>query len=138
MNEITLHGNCTAEPVLHRKDDYVFITFDIAVNRSYPDPRRGGWVELPAIYFKVIARHALAENIADSVHRGTTVTVTGHIADDSFTPAGSDQRVRRQRFEATDVAVSLRFATARVAKRTATPRAEQPTGEAHEQEQPAA
>ena len=132
MNEITLHGNCTAEPVLHRGDDYVFITFDIAVNRSYPDPR-GGWRELPAIYFKVIARNALAENIAESLHRGTTVTVTGYLADDSFTPAGSDQRVRRQRFEAGDVAVSLRFATARVTKRTPARRVEQPDGELREE-----
>lgn len=124
MNEITVHGNVTAEPVLRRgQTGNVFLTFDVAVNRSYYARERGVRVELPAIYFRVIAFNNLAENAAASLRKGTTVTVTGYLADDSFTPDGSDQRVRRQRLEAGDIAVSLRFATAEVAKRAPSPRA---------------
>lgn len=128
MNEITVHGNLTAEPVLRRgQTGNAFLTFDVAVNRSYFARDRGARVDLPAIYFHVIAFNALAENAATSLRRGTTVTVTGYLADDSYVPDGSAQRVRRQRLEAGDIAVSLRFATAQVTKRTSSPRSAEPT-----------
>ena len=130
MNEITIHGNLTAEPVLHRgQHDSVFTTFTVAVNRSYVDPGRGTRVDLPAVFFKVIARRNLAENAAASLRRGTTVTVTGYLADDSYTPEGSDQRIRQQRLEAGDIAASLRFATAQVTKRAPARRADEPAEE---------
>lgn len=123
MNEITVHGNVTAEPVLRRgQTGNVFLTFDVAVNRSYYARERGARVDLPAIYFRVIAFNNLAENAAASLRKGTTVTVTGYLADDSYTPDGSDQRIRRQRLEACDIAASLRFATAQITKRAPTPR----------------
>lgn len=123
MNEITIHGNVTAEPVLRRgQTGNVFLTFDVAVNRSYYARDRGIRVDLPAIYFRVIAFNNLAENSAASLRKGTTVTVTGYLADDSYVPDGSDQRIRRHRLEAGDIAVSLRFATAEVTKRAPTPR----------------
>ena len=123
MNEITVHGNVTAEPVLRRgQTGNVFLTFDVAVNRSYYARERGVRVDLPAIDFRVIAFNNLAENAAASLRKGATVTVTGYLADDSYVPNGSDQRIRRQRLEAGDIAVSLRFATAEVSKRVPTPR----------------
>ena len=123
MNEITIHGNVTAEPVLRQgQTGNVFLTFDLAVNRSYYARERGVRVDLPAIYFRVIAFNNLAENAAASLRKGTTVTVTGYLADDSYVPNGSDQRIRRQRLEAGDIAVSLRFAAAEVTKRTPTRR----------------
>lgn len=123
MNEITIHGNLTAEPVLrHGQSGKYFVTFTVAVNRSYYAQERGARVEMPAVFHDVIAYNQLAENAAESLHKGTTVTVTGLLADNSFTPGGSGQVVRRQRLEAYDVAASLRFATARVAKRSPSPR----------------
>jgi single-strand DNA-binding protein len=123
MNEITVHGNLTADPVLrHGTTGNPFLTFDIAVNRSYYARDRGTCVDLPAIYHHVIAFNNLAENAAASLAKGATVTVTGYLADDSFTPDGADQRVRRVRLEAGDIAVSLRFATAEVTKRISAPR----------------
>jgi single-strand DNA-binding protein len=123
MNEITVHGNLTAEPVLRKgQSGNVFLTFDIAVNRSYYDRGRGTRIDLPAVYHRVIAFNGLAENAAASLRKGATVTITGYLADNSFTPEGSEQRIRRVRLEAGDIAVSLRFATAEVTKRAPTPR----------------
>jgi single-strand DNA-binding protein len=122
MNEITVHGNVTATPVLRRgQTGNVFLTFSVAVNRSYYARERGTRVEQPPVYHDVIAFNVLAENAAASLRKGTTVTVTGYLADNSFTPEGSDQRIRRTRLEAGDIAVSLRFATAEVTKRTSEP-----------------
>src|SRR5215204_3667349 len=122
MNEITIHGNLTAEPVRRvGQSGKPFLTFDVAVNRSYYASDRGARVDLPAVYFHVIAFKGLAENAAATLRKGMTVTVTGYLVDASYTPEGSEQRVRRQRLEAADIAVSLRFATAQVTKRTTTP-----------------
>jgi single-strand DNA-binding protein len=118
MNEITVHGNLTADPVLRQGlSGNMFLTFDVAVNRSYYDRGRGTRIDLPAVYHRVIAFNGLAENAAQSLRKGATVTITGYLADDSYTPEGSEQRVRRTRLEAGDIAVSLRFATAEVTKR---------------------
>ena len=121
MNEITIHGNLTATPVLHRgsnSDGNAFATFTVAINRRYYSSTKGGWVDLPTVFHQVIARYELAENLAVSLAKGTAVTVTGYFADNSFSPDGADQQVRRIRLEASDVAVSLRFATTVVTKRT--------------------
>lgn len=121
MNEITIHGNLTATPVLHRGsngDGSAFATFTVAVNRRYYSTPKGGWIDLPTVFHQVIARYELAENLAVSLAKGTAVAVTGYFADNSFTSEGSDQMVRRHRLEANDVAVSLRFATTVVTKRT--------------------
>lgn len=120
MNETTVHGNITAQPVLRRgQSGAVFLTFTVAVNRSYYDRTRGTRIDQPAVFHDVIAFNVLAENAAHSLAKGSTVTVSGYLADNSFTPDGADQRVRRVRLEAGDIAVSLRFATAQVTKRTA-------------------
>ena len=128
MNEITIHGNVTADPTLRLgQSGNAFLTFTVAVNRSYYDRGRGTRIELPAVFHDVIAFNNLAENAAHSLAKGLAVTVTGYLADNSFTPEGSEQRIRRTRLEAGDIAVSLRFATAEVTKRT-TERADQPAG----------
>lgn len=127
MNEITIHGNLTAEPVLrHGQTGRAFVAFTVAVNRTYYSQDAGRRVEMPAIYHRVVAFNALAENAAATLRQGTCVTVTGYFSDDSYTPEGATDRVRRQRLEAYDIAVSLRFATATVAKRTPTPRSTAP------------
>ena len=63
------------------------------------------------------------------------MTVTGKLLDDSYTPAGSDYPLRRDKLEASDVAVSLRFATVLVDKTGKSPRDE---GLDHNREQLAA
>ena len=72
----------------------------------------------PRIFHEVVAFRGLAENAAASLAKGMAVTVTGQFADNSYVPDGSDRVVRRIRPEATDLAVSLRWATAEVTKRT--------------------
>ena len=121
MNEITIHGNLTAAPVLREgQSSKPFLTFTVAVNRSYYAAERGTRVDLPAVFHSVIAFNNLAENAARTLGKGMTVTVTGYLADNSYTDPATGQTIRRTRLEAGDIAVSLRFATAEVTKRTAT------------------
>jgi single-strand DNA-binding protein len=121
MNEVTISGNVTADPVLRYgrdSDTTEFLAFTVAVNRSYWDRTRNTRVEAPAVFHQVVAFRTLAENAAASLRKGMAVTVTGQFADNSYTPDGSDRLVRRHRLEAADIAVSLRWATAAVTKQT--------------------
>lgn len=121
MNEITISGNVTADPVLRYgrdSDTTAFLAFTVAVNRSYWDRARNTRVEQPAVFHQVAAFRGLAENAAATLRKGMAVTVTGQFADNSYTPDGSDRLIRRHRLEATDIAVSLRWATAAVTRQT--------------------
>jgi single-strand DNA-binding protein len=63
----------------------------------------------------VTAWNDLATNAADSLHRGDHVTVTGRLVSKSYTPEGGDKRTYTE-IRADDVAVSLRYATATLAR----------------------
>ena len=121
MNEITISGNITADPTLsfgRNGAGTAFTSFTVAVNRSYFDRTRNTRVQMPTVFHRVVAFGKLAENTAATLRKGTTVTVTGQLADDSYTPDGSDRIIRRYRLEAADIAVSLRWATAIVTRQT--------------------
>jgi single-strand DNA-binding protein len=119
MNEITISGNVTADPVLRYgrdSDTTAFLAFTVAVNRTYWDRARNARIEQPAVFHSVVAFRGLAENAAATLRKGMAVTVTGQFADDSYVPDGSDRVIRRHRLEAQDIAISLRWATATVTR----------------------
>ena len=120
MNEITIHGNVTADVTLrcNAETGNTAVIFNVAVNSRWYDRRRNQYTDRPAVFHRVVCFGDLAENVAATVTRGMAVTVTGQFADDSYTPQGRDHPVRRIRLEAADVAVSLRRATAAVTRRT--------------------
>jgi single-strand DNA-binding protein len=119
MNETTVHGNVTADPTVRRNPDTgrVVTGFSVAVNSGWYDRTRNQYVNRPPVFHQVVCFGDLAANVGATVKKGTTVTVTGAFADDSYTPNGSERIVRRIRLEATDVAVSLRWATAAITRR---------------------
>jgi single-strand DNA-binding protein len=127
MNEITIHGNLTANPVVNTNPNTgrSATTFDLALNSRYFDRGNGQWRDRPAVFHKVVCFGDLAANAAETLRKGMTVTVTGTLADDSYTPNGADKPIRRTRLEAADVAVSLRWAVAAVARQT-TPTEQRP------------
>jgi single-strand DNA-binding protein len=116
MNELTITGNLTDEPTLHyTPGGAAILTLTVAVNDRRFDRGRGQWVDRPAVFHRVVAFRGLAENAAN-LAKGTAVTVTGKLADDSWTPEDSGRKIYRTVLEAEDIAVSLRFATAEVTK----------------------
>lgn len=117
MNKITIHGNVTATPELrHARSGVAVTTFTVAANRRRLDRRSGTWTDQPPVFHRVVCFNALAENVAASLTRGTTVAVTGEFADDSYTRDDGGPRIRRIQIEASDVAVSLRYATTTITK----------------------
>jgi single-strand DNA-binding protein len=116
MNEITLVGNLTADPVYRvaEKSGRGVVRFDIAVNRMRFDRDANDYVDLPTVYHRIVALGPLADNINESLTRGQEVVVVGSFADDSYEKDG--EKRRQLVLEAQVVAASLRFATAEVKK----------------------
>lgn len=114
-NTVTITGNATREPeVRFTQGGSQVASFGVAVNRRWQNRQSGEWEESVS-YFDVNCWNQLAANVAESVGRGTRVTVTGRLDQRSWeTPQGD----RRSKVEivADDVAVSLRWATAQVTK----------------------
>ncbi|QJY47923.1 single-stranded DNA-binding protein [Pseudonocardia broussonetiae] len=116
MNKITVHGNLTGKPELrHSRSGVPVTTFTIAANRRRLNRQTGNWVDLPAVFHRVVCFNALAENVAASLDKGTPVAVTGEFTDDSYKREDGSM-VRRIQIEAADVAASLRYATATLTK----------------------
>jgi len=112
-NSITLIGNITRDPELKfLNSGQASVRFGLAVNRRYQ--RNGETVEQVS-FFDVVAYQSLAENVANSLTRGTRVMVTGRLEQRSWeTPDGDKRSVVE--VNADDIAPSLRFASAAVTK----------------------
>ncbi|HEX5494282.1 MAG TPA: single-stranded DNA-binding protein [Mycobacteriales bacterium] len=117
MNEITIHGNVVTDPEARTvREGMALTTFRMAIRRRRYDQAKGGWIDLPSVFQDVVAFNGLARNAADTLTKGITVTVTGELVDNSYTPNGANYRVARTQVVAADIAVSLRWATAVVTR----------------------
>jgi single-strand DNA-binding protein len=116
MNEVTIVGNLTADPVyrVSERNQRGVIRFDVAVNRRRFNRETGQYEDLPPVFHRVVAFGPLAENAHESLQRGLEVVVVGSIADDSYEKDG--EKRRQQVLEAQVIAPSLRFGTAKFAK----------------------
>jgi len=114
-NSVTVTGNATREPELRfTPSGQAVASFGIAVNRRWQNRQTQEWEEAVS-FFDITCWAQLAENAAESVSRGTRVTVTGRLDQRSWETQDGDKRSKVE-IVADDVAVSLRWATAEVMK----------------------
>jgi single-strand DNA-binding protein len=114
-NTVTVTGNATREPELRfTPSGQAVASFGIAVNRRWQNRQTQEWEEAVS-FFDVTAWAQLAENAAESVQKGTRVTVTGRLDQRSWETQDGEKRSKVE-IVADDVAVSLRWATAEVIK----------------------
>jgi single-strand DNA-binding protein len=112
-NSVTITGNATREPELRfTPSGQAVASFGVAVNRRWQNRQTQEWEEAVS-FFDVTAWAQLAENAAESVTKGTRVTVTGRLDQRSWETQDGDKRSKVE-IVADDVAVSLRWATADV------------------------
>jgi len=114
-NTVTLVGNVTRDPELrYTPSGQTVATFGLAVNRRWQNRQTNEWEEQVS-FFDIKAWAGLAENIAESIARGTRVIVTGRLEQRSWE---NDNGEKRSKVEvvADEVAPSLRWATAQVQK----------------------
>jgi len=114
MNEITIVGNVTADPILRMSGNgRGVIRFDVAVNRRRFNRDTNTYDDLPPVFHRVVAFGPVAQNAADTLRKGLEVVVVGQMADDSYETEQGEKR-RQIVLEAQVIAPSLRFAKANV------------------------
>jgi single-strand DNA-binding protein len=114
MNELTIVGNMTADPILRRSGNgRGVIRFDLAVNRQRFHRETNQYEDLPPVFHRVVAFGSVAENAAETLRKGLEVVVVGQTTDDSYETDTGEKR-RQVVIEAQVIAPSLRFAKANV------------------------
>ena len=114
-NTVTLVGNVTRDPELrYTPSGQTVATFGLAVNRRWQNRQTQEWEEQVS-FFDVKSWAGLAENVAESVTRGTRVIVTGRLEQRSWETDNGDKRSKVE-VVADEIAPSLRWATAQVQK----------------------
>ncbi len=114
-NAVTITGNTGREPELRfTPSGQPVANFGVAVSRRWQNRQTQEWEEATS-WIDVTCWGQLAENVAESVARGTRVTVTGRLDQRSWETPEGDKRSKVE-IVADDVAISLRWATASATK----------------------
>jgi len=114
-NSVTLVGNLTRDPELrYTPSGAATAQFGLAVNRRWQNRQTGEWEENTS-FFNITAWRDLAENVSETLEKGSRVIVTGRLEQRSWeTPDGDKRSVVE--VVADEVGPSLRWATAKVQK----------------------
>lgn len=112
-NAVTITGNSGREPELRfTPSGQAVANFGVAVSRRWQNRQTQEWEEATS-WIDVTCWGQLAENVSETVGKGTRVTVTGRLDQRSWENQEGEKRSKVE-IVADDVAVSLRWATASV------------------------
>ena len=114
-NSVSVCGNVTRDPELRfTASGQATATFGVAVNRRWQNRQSNEWEEAVS-YFNVVCWRELAENAAESLHKGSRVMVIGRLEQRSWDDqAGAKKSVVE--IVADEVGPSLRWASAQVTR----------------------
>jgi len=114
-NTVTVVGNLTRDPELRfTQSGQARAVLGIAVNRRWQNRGSGEWEEQVS-FFNVVCWGEMAENVSESLSRGSRAVVTGRLDQRSWdTPEGDKRSVVE--ISAEEIGPSLRWATAEVRK----------------------
>ena len=114
-NTVTLVGNVTRDPELrYTPSGQTVATFGLAVNRRWQNRQTNEWEEQVS-FFDVKCWAQMAENVSESIQRGTRVVVSGRLEQRSWETDNGEKRSKVE-VVADEIAPSLRWATAQVQK----------------------
>ena len=114
-NCITLVGNITDDPELRfTPSGSAVANFTIAVNRRWKNPA-GEWEDKLDGFFKCNCWRDMAENVAESLTKGSRVMVVGRLQQRSWDDQEGNKRSAFE-IQVDEVGPSLRWATASVQK----------------------
>ncbi len=114
-NTVVLVGNVTRDPELRfTNTGQPTATFGLAVNRRWQNRQTQEWEEATS-FFDVVCWREMAENVSESLARGSRVLVAGRLEQRSWETPDGDRRSKVE-VVADEVGPSLRWATAQVTK----------------------
>jgi single-strand DNA-binding protein len=114
-NTVTVVGNLTRDPELrYTPSGASNVRFGVAVNRRWMDRNTNEWQEATS-FFDIVCWREMAENVSESLAKGSRVVVTGRLEQRSYEDRDGNRR-NVVEIVADEVGPSLRFATAQVTK----------------------
>ncbi|WP_193466350.1 single-stranded DNA-binding protein [Mycobacterium novum] len=113
---ITVVGNLTADPDLRFTPSGAAVAnFTVASTPRIYDRQSGEWKDGDALFLRCNIWREAAENVAESLTRGSRVIVTGRLRQRSFETREGEKRTVYE-IEVDEVGPSLRYATAKINK----------------------
>ncbi len=115
MNTLTIIGNITADPELRFiNSGAAVVNFTVAHTPRVYDRATNEWKDGDTLFLRCNLWREAAENVANSLHRGTRVIVTGKLKQRSYEKDG-DKRTTVE-LDVEEIGPSLKYATAEVVK----------------------
>jgi single-strand DNA-binding protein len=113
---ITIVGNLTDQPELRFTNSGAAVaSFTVASTARVRDRDTGSWRDGDALFLRCTAWRQAAENVAESLTKGSRVIVTGRLRQRSYDTADGQRRTVVE-VEVDELGASLRYATARLTK----------------------
>lgn len=113
---LTVVGNLTADPELKfTQSGAAVASFTVASTPRTFDKNSGEWKDGEALFLRCNVWRQVAENVAESLRRGSRVLVTGRLRQRSFETREGEKRTVLE-LEVDEIGPSLRYATAKVNK----------------------
>ncbi|MCP2242515.1 single-stranded DNA-binding protein [Lentzea aerocolonigenes] len=113
---ITVVGNLTADPEFRFiQSGAAVASFTVASTPRTFDKQSGEWKDGEALFLRCNVWRQVAENVAESLTRGSRVLVTGRLRQRSFETKEGEKRTVVE-LEVDEIGPSLRYATAKVNK----------------------
>ena len=114
-NTVELIGNITRDPELRFTPSGAAVAnFGLAVNRRWRNQQTNEWDEQVS-FFDVVCWRELAENVAESLTKGSRVMVSGRLDQRSWETDNGEKRSKVE-VVADEIGPSLRWATAQVTR----------------------
>jgi single-strand DNA-binding protein len=115
-NTMTLVGNLTDEPEMRFTSAGTAVAnFTIASTSRVFDKEAGQWRDGDTLFMRCTVWQQSAENLADSLAKGTRVIVSGRLRQRSFETREGEKRTSVE-LVVDEIGVSLRYATVQITK----------------------
>lgn len=110
---LTIVGNLVAQPEIRFTNSGIAVaSFTVASTPRTFDKQTGEWKDGEALFMRCSAWRDLAENVAESLTKGTRVIVQGRLKQNSYTDKEGNQRISID-LQVDEIGPSLRYATAK-------------------------
>jgi single-strand DNA-binding protein len=114
---ITLVGNLTGDPELRFTPSGAAVAnFTVASTPRTFDRQTNEWKDGETLFMRCSIWREAAENVAESLHRGTRVVVTGRLISRSWDDKETGQKRTVMEMQVDEIGPSLKYATAKVTK----------------------
>ena len=114
--QITIVGNLVGDPELrYTQTGQAVATFRVASTPRFRDNATGEWKDGDSLFLSCNVWRQAAENVAESLQRGSRVIVSGRLRQRSYETREGEKRTVYE-VEVDDVGPSLRNASAKVTK----------------------